>query len=84
MKDVRENSTGDRAKLVGIGLDGTDGHVRLTKGENFELVGGSQETHDRMIETTMKFNESVKKRGKTLEQLERQEFRDLLDEAMDC
>jgi hypothetical protein len=83
VKDVRDNSEKGRATLVGIGLDGKDGHVRMTTGENFRLVGGSEETHDRMIETTMKFNESVKKRGKTLDELERQEFRDLMDEATD-
>lgn len=69
--------------LLGLGLDGEDGHVRVTKGENFRLLGGSEDTHDRMIETTMRFNEKVRDRGKTLDQLEKQEFRDLMDEALD-
>lgn len=30
--------------MLGIGLDNKDGHKRITKGDNFMLVGGSEET----------------------------------------
>lgn len=83
MKDLRKQPDREKAMLLGLGLDGEDGHVRVTKGENFRLLGGSEDTHDRMIETTMRFNEKVRDRGKTLDQLEKQEFRDLMDEALD-
>ena len=42
--------------MLGIGLD-SDGHKRITKGENFALVGGTKETHEVMTETAMKINE---------------------------
>jgi len=72
-----------KALLVGVGLDDADQHVRLTKGRNFRLLGGSKETHDRMLETSIKLNEKLKERGKELEDIERNEFRDLLEEAME-
>ena len=28
--------------MLGIGLDNKDGHKRITKGDNFMLVGGSR------------------------------------------
>jgi len=31
--------------MLGVGLD-TDGHKRVTQGENFALVGGSKDTHE--------------------------------------
>ena len=34
--------------MLGVGLDNQDGHKRVTKGDNFYLVGGSEETHERM------------------------------------
>ena len=71
----------DKAKLLGVGLDNDDGEVRVTKGPNFNLVGGSEETHDTMQEKCIKFNEKLKDRGKELEQLERKEFRDLAGEV---
>ena len=71
----------DDAKLLGIGLDGKDGHVRLTRGENFHLVGGSEETHERMQEQCIKFNEKLSERGKQLANLERAELRDLAQQC---
>src|SRR5690606_34554322 len=53
-----------KALLLGLGLDGKDEHVRITKGDNFRLVGGSKETHECMQEKAIKFNEELKKRGK--------------------
>ena len=35
---------------MGLGLDGEDGHRRVTRGKEFLLVGGSEETHERMQE----------------------------------
>ena len=71
----------DNAMLFGLGLDNRDGHKRITKGDNFYLVGGSEETHDRMTETAIKFNEKLSKRGKTLQELSREEFTDLMRES---
>jgi hypothetical protein len=67
----------NKARILGLGLDNQDGHVRVTRAENFHLVGGSQETHEGMQEQAVKFNEKLKDRGKTLESLERRELRDL-------
>lgn len=66
-----------KGKIVGVGLDNDDGHVRVTRGENFELVGGSEETHQTMQEKCIKFNEKLGDRGKQLEDLEPQEFLDI-------
>ena len=70
-----------RAKLLGVGLDNDDEHVRITRGRNFELHGGSQETHESMQEKCIKFNEKLDARGKDLGDLERGEF---LDMAAEC
>jgi len=69
------------ALLFGLGLDNRDGHKRVTKGDNFCLVGGSEETHDRMTETVIRFNEKLSRRGKALQELSPEEFRDMMGEA---
>jgi len=56
-----------------VGLD-SDGHKRVTTGPNFALVGGTQETHEVMTEKAIKINEKLKAKGKTLEQVGRDEF----------
>lgn len=67
--------------LLGVGLDGSDGHRRVTRTEEFLLVGGSPDTHERMQETAIKFQEALEKRGKRLDEAEVGEVIDLLHEA---
>jgi len=66
--------------MLGVGLD-ADGHKRITTGENFALVGGTQETHELMTEKTIKLNEKLKARGKQLETVSREEFDDIAHEV---
>ena len=74
-------STRQKKRILGIGLDGKDKAVRVTRGRNFHLVGGSQETHEDMQEKGIKLNEKLKARGKELEDLGRKEFQDLAAEC---
>lgn len=65
-----------KALLLGVGLD-SDGHKRITTGPNFALVGGTQETHEVMTEKAIKINEKLSAKGKSLEQVSREEFDDI-------
>ena len=68
-----------RAALVGLAFDAEDGHTRLTRGENFVLAGGSQETHSLMQETATKINEHLDRRGRRLEDVSLGELRDICE-----
>lgn len=70
-----------KARLLGVGLDGDDEMVRVTRGKNFHLVGGSGDTHRSMQEKCIRFNEKLSARKKELEDLEHQEFLDLAAEC---
>ncbi|MCF3652010.1 hypothetical protein [Synoicihabitans lomoniglobus] len=69
------------AALIGVGLDNEDGHKRITRGEKFALIGGSQETHERMTETTLKTFEELKRRDKQLENVDRRELAEIIDKS---
>lgn len=69
------------AALLGLGFDHHDGHTRLTRGRNFFLAGGSQETHAAMQETALKINERLDKQGKRLEDVSIGELRDICHEV---
>ena len=69
-----------KAVILGLGLD-SDGHKRITTGDNFALVGGTEETHERMTEKAVKINEKLKARGKQLEEVSREEFDDIAQEV---
>jgi hypothetical protein len=70
-----------KAKLLGLGLDGDDEVIRVTRAEVFDLVGGSEGTHRSMQEKCIKFGEKLQAAGKQLEDLEQQEFLDLAAEC---
>jgi len=67
--------------LLGLAFDHDDGHTRLTRGKNFVLLGGSQETHAVMQETALKINEHLDKRGKRLEDVSIGELRDICQDV---
>ena len=69
------------AGLIGVGLDSKDGQHRITRSDEFLLLGGSAETHERMQETAIKFGEALEKRGKRLQDVEPMEALDLLRDA---
>ena len=69
-----------KALLLGVGLD-DDGHRRLTTGPNFVLAGGSKDTHEAMTEKVIKINEKLAAKGKTLDNVSREEFEDIAHEV---
>jgi len=69
--------------FLGVGLDNQDGHQRLTRGEDFLLLGGSAETHERMQDTAIRFGEALKLQGKTLRETSPEEALDLLRQALE-
>ena len=70
-----------RAALLGLGLDNDDGHKCITTGEQFAILGGSEETHGRMTETLVKTFEELKTRKKQLHQIEPDELAEILHKA---
>lgn len=71
------------AGILGVGLDGNDGHTRLTRTEEMVIMGGSSETHERMQETAIRFAEELDKRGQRLEDTPAREAVDLLRVAIE-
>lgn len=79
MRSVHRSRKG--TTLLGIGLDNKDECTRVTRGKNFLLFGGSQETHSVMRETAVKINERLDNQGKRLEDVSVGELRDICHEV---
>jgi hypothetical protein len=69
--------------LLGVGLDNEDGHKRITRGDEFLLVGGSEETHEQMQDVAIRVTESLQTRGKRLQDASPEEVADLIHKALD-
>ena len=66
------------AHLLGLGLDCTDGHKRITQADKFSILGGSDETHGKMTETLLKTMEDLSIKGKALEETSPEELSDII------
>jgi len=78
---TRKQPKNPKAHLLGLGLDHTDGHKRITQAERFSIVGGSEDTHGRMTETLVKTVETLGRKGKTLESVEKKELADIIHDS---
>lgn len=79
-------AAGSKAKsaaLLGLAFDAQDDQTRVTRGDNFLLWGGSQDTHAVMQETAIKVNEHLQKQGKRLEDASIGEIRDICQQVND-
>jgi hypothetical protein len=81
MTDKRRISERRVAGLLGLAFDAKDGHKRITRGPNFLLAGGSEETHGVMRETILKVNERLDERGVELADVSPEELRDILNDT---
>jgi len=69
--------------LLGVGLDGSDDERRVTRGSDFYLVGGSEETHERMQDLVVRMKARLRHKGKCLAELTGEEFEDLARDSLD-
>ena len=59
-----------KAAIIGFGLDGRDSQQRLSTGEQCLLVGGSAETHAEMLETMLRLESELDRRGQRLAEVD--------------
>jgi len=69
-----------RRFLLGVGFD-EDGHARVTKSEEFFLVGGSEETHAHMRECVERFTDTLRRMGTDLDSASDDDLAEAADEA---
>ncbi|HEY2148743.1 MAG TPA: hypothetical protein VGH32_12450 [Pirellulales bacterium] len=79
----RKKQVVKQASLLGVAFDAEDGQKRITRGDNFLLLGGSEESHSVMQETAIKVNERLADRGKRLEDVSHRELRDIFREVLE-
>ena len=79
MSSKRRFSDDRVAGILGLAFDADDGHKRITRGKNFLLAGGSDQTHGLMRDTIIKVTEQLDDRGQSLSDVTVNELRDLID-----
>ena len=65
-------------RLLGVGFDADDGHVRMTKGESYDVLMGSEESHEYIQQLIQRIEDELKARGLTLDDLTPEEFQEFV------
>ncbi len=65
-------------QIIGLGNEAGDGHMRVTEGEGFRVLLGSEHSHDAMSEICARIAAQLKSEGRALEDLTEEEFIELL------
>lgn len=61
-------------RLLGVGYDAEDGHIRITQGENHDVLMGSEQTHEYLQQLIQKIENGLTEKGLSLEDLTPDEF----------
>lgn len=65
-------------RLLGVGFDADDGHVRITKGENYDVLMGSDESHEYIQQLILKIEDALAAHGLSLDELTPEEFQEFV------
>lgn len=66
-------------RLLGVGFDAADGHIRVTQGEHFDVIMGSEESHEYIRKLIRDIEEAIERRGISLDDLTPDEFTELVE-----
>jgi len=69
--------------LVGVRLDKGDGQSRVSKGKDFVALGGTKEAHEHLRETVAEISDEVKRRGREMGEVRKEEFGEILAIVVD-
>ena len=65
-------------RLLGVGFDAEDGHVRITKGEKFDVLMGSDESHEYITGLIRKIEAELDAQGLNLDELSPEQFSEIV------
>jgi hypothetical protein len=74
IKKMRAEKRKKIIRLLGVGFDSEDSHVRITKADNYDVFMGSKESHEYIQQLIHKIEDELKTRGVSLDELTPEEF----------
>lgn len=78
-------ATGKRKKIVrllGVGFDSEDGHIRVTQGENYDVLMGSDQSHEYIQQLLQKIEAQLENRGLSLDDLTPEQLGEFIQAIM--
>lgn len=70
-----------KVRLLGVGFDTEDGHIRITQAEKYDVLMGSHESHEYITQLIQKIETELKCRDLNLDELSPDELITLIGEV---
>lgn len=61
-------------RLLGVGFDSEDSHIRITNGEKYDVIMGSEQSHEYLQQLLQKIEDGLKIKGLSLDDFTPDEF----------
>ncbi|MBN2703807.1 MAG: hypothetical protein JXR23_06300 [Pontiellaceae bacterium] len=71
-----------KVKLLGVGFDAEDGHIRITQAEKYNVLMGSQESHQFMVQLIEKIDREVEHRGWVFDELSPDQLTEITESVL--
>lgn len=65
-------------RLLGVGFDVDDGHIRITNGEKYDVLMGSEQSHEYIQKLIQNIERKLKDRNLNLDDLSPEEFTEIV------
>lgn len=77
---MKESGQSRVVGLLGVGFDTEDGQIRITQGDQFQVMMGSGETHEALQKICCRIEKSIQAAGRSLDDYSPEEFMELMQE----
>jgi len=79
--DIKADPLARVTRMIGVGADNGDGHIRLTEGGQYRVVQGSEQSHEAMLAWCEGINQRLASMNKRMDELTTEEFMELARQA---
>lgn len=69
-------------RLLGVGFDAEDGHIRITNSEQYDVLMGSDESHDFIRKLIRKIEDELEAQQLTLDDFTPEEFSEFVKKIL--
>ena len=69
-------------RLLGVGFDAEDGHVRITNAEKYDVLMGSEQSHEYIQQLIEKIEDQIENRGLALDDLTPEQLGEFVQAVM--
>lgn len=70
-----------KVRLLGVGFDAEDGHIRITQAEKYDVLMGSHESHEYIAQLIEKIERELEHRGLVLDELSPDQLTEIISEV---